>query len=508
MKVDSREREYDARMPSEPVPLEVALASRQQRFYADAGQEAFSGTVPFRLSTSRATARLVVHAAQAFAQRRGKRHVRLVDVGAGTGRLGYHARLQAPDVRLVLTDASAAMCEALRAHPQLAGATVVHAAATDFGAALACADDEALVVVGTYLLDTLPHALMEAPMGRRAFVDDSGRFTFRSAPLDAFTRAYVARLGHGRAFLPTGAFDFVRALEAQLDGPALLVLGDKVASTTSAAREGERPRLVAHGAGASVLVNLDALRGWLGWRGWTQARGGSDDFVVGATVLRGRCRLDGLFGELPHPLDVQARVTALRNAHEVLPQTRAREATALRRDDGVRDGEVPRLRRSDTSTPGTGDGARGAGALGRKAVAPRRDELVPSLLALEPDGDVLLELSDALVDVASRGVDEALRQRLAEWLLEAARTTFVLPADDVAFHAGRVLQALGFAGAAVACFSESLARHGDADVTRLFRATALLALEARARALEDVDAVLGRSPAHEQALALRAAASR
>jgi hypothetical protein len=437
-------------MPGALVPLEVALASRQQRFYADAGQAAFAGTVPFRLSTSRAMARLVVQAARVFARAQGKPLVRLVDVGAGTGRLGYHVRALDPDVHLVLTDASAAMCEALRAHPQLAGATVVHAPADALSEALAADDDEALVLVGTYLLDTLPHALVEAPSGHRAFVDDAGVFTFRPAPLDAFTRAYVARLGHGRAFVPVGSFDFIRALERSLPQPALLLLGDKMATSLDAAREGERPRLVPHGAGASVLVNLDALRGWLGWRRWTQARGGSGDYVVGATVLGGRCPTAGLFDGATHPLDAQARVTKLRHAAEV----------------------------------------------------------VRGVLALEPDGDALLELSDTLVDAASHDVDEALRQPLAEWLLETARTAFVLPADDVAFHAGRVLQVVGFAGAAVACFSESLARHGDVSVTRLFRATSLLALGALDRARDDVGVVLQREPGNAHALALREATGR
>ncbi|MCC6337173.1 MAG: hypothetical protein IT380_24665 [Myxococcales bacterium] len=437
-------------MPLPPVPLEEALAQQQRDFYAGEGQGAFAGIVPFRLSTSRAMARLVVQAARAFARTRSVKRVRLVDVGAGTGRLGYHVRALAPDVTLVLTDASESMCAALRAHPQLNGAAVVHAPANALGLALTCRPDEALVVVGTYLLDTLPHALVQAPGGERAFVDGDGASSFHPAPVDAFTRAYVARLGHGRAFLPVGAFRFLSALEHALAAPALVLLADKMATSLESAREPEHPRLVRHGAGASVLVNLDALRCWLGWRGVTQAPGGSEDLVVAASVLGGRVAVPDLFSGVVHPLDAQARVTALR----------------------------------DASDPAAG------------------------VLALEPDGDVVLELADALVAQAGRGVPDSVRADLGVWLLDAARGSFFLPADDVSFHAGRVLHRLGFAGAAVACFSESLKRHGDEVVTRVHRAASLLALDAKEQVLADVDVVLAREPEHREARALRAAATR
>lgn len=480
-------------VPSAPVPLEVALADQQHRFYAEAGPGAFAGTVPFRLSTSRAMARLVVHAAAAFAQAQGKARVRLVDVGAGSGRLGYHVRALRPDLSLVLTDASASMCQALAAHPQLHGAAVHHRPATDLGPALACAPDEALVVVGTYLLDTLPHALVQAPDGARAFVDATGALSFRQAPGDAFTRAYLRRLGEGRAFLPVGAFDLVRALERRLDGPALLLLADKMATTLSAAREGERPRLVRHGAGASVLVNFDALRAWLGWRGVAVAPGGTDDFVVASTVLKGRVPVPGMFDGVPHPLAVQARVTALR-----VPATPVAGGEVVGRGAPVAgDGAAER-----GALPEAGDAAlRGTPAAASTSVGTAAPPVVAGVLALEPDGDALLELSDVLVAHAPHVTGEA-RERLGAWLLSAAQTAFVLPADDVAFHAGRVLQALSFAGAAVACFSESLRRHGDAPVTRLFRASSLLALDATGPAREDVAAVLAVDPAHAQALAL------
>jgi precorrin-6B methylase 2 len=431
------------------VPLEQALAVRQRRFYARAGLDAFDGTVPFRLSTSRAMARVVVQAALAFAHQQGKARVRLVDVGAGTGRLGFHVLQLEPRMQVVLTDASRRLVAQWRVHPQLATAprlSFVRASAYALGAALNPAPDEALVVVGTYLLDTLPHALLEAPSGRRAFVDKAGGLTFQAARLDDFARAYLQRLGHGRAFLPVGAFAFIAALERQVRTPTLLLLADKMATTVEQAREDEQLRLVSHGAGASVLVNLEALRGWLGWRGWQQAAGGSADFVVGATVLkRGRLTLPPLF-EGPHPLDVQAQVTALRDDPHV----------------------------------------------------------VAGVLQLSPDGDVLLELAEALERQAEAIIDDGLRKQLGAWLLEAARGAFFLPADDVSFHAGRVLHRLGFAAAAVACFSQSVQCHGDLAVTRVHRARSLAALGAASAARDDLHEVLRREPRHAEALALLA----
>ncbi|MEW5738904.1 MAG: class I SAM-dependent methyltransferase [Myxococcota bacterium] len=429
------------------VSLEEALAQQQRDFYADAGQAAFAGTVPFRLSTSRAMARLVVQAARAFARALGRPRVRLVDVGAGTGRLAYHVHALAPDIALVLTDASQQMCASLRAHPQLTNASVVHAPADALSDALACAADEALVVVGAYLLDTLPHALLQAPGGQRAFVDASGELSFQAAELDGFSRSYVTRMRTGRAFLPVGAFRFLSHLEASVAAPTLVLLADKMATSLSAAREPDAPRIVRHGAGASVLVNFDALKCWLGWRGVTTAPGGTDDFVVAATVLGGRVAVPDLFQGATHPLAAQAHVTALREASDV----------------------------------------------------------ASGLLVLEPDGDVLLELADALVAQAARGVSDQVRADLGVWLLDAARGAFFLPADDVAFHAGRALHRLGFAGAAVACFSESLKKHGDEVVTRVFRAAALLELDARDEARADLDLALARDPANAQALSLRAA---
>lgn len=467
-------------------PLDEALAVQQERFYARAGLAAFAGTVPFRLSTSRATAALVAAVARRFAASLERARVHVVDVGAGTGRLGFHLlALGDPRVRVTLTDASAALVASWRAHPQLELAreqgrlAFHHARATALGPALATEPDEALVLCGTYLLDTLPHALLEAP-SRRALVDARGRLRFADAELDDFSRATLARLEaatspssgpaalarqatgtdasgtarrspRARVLLPVGGFEFLRATEAALDAPALLLLADKGSLTLEDSREPDPPRLARHGEGTSAWVNFDALRAWLGWRGWRVAPGSEPAFAIGATVLKGRVALDGLFDGVEHPLAAQRTVTALRHEGE--------------------------------------------------AGSPAADwwERVASLT---PDGDALLELADALC--AAPLPPDDLRPRIGDWLLTAVRTAFRLPADDVAFQAGRVLYRLGFAGGAAACFSHSLEQHGETTSARLNRALCLAQLGALEVAREDVALVLGAEPGHEGARRLLA----
>lgn len=455
-------------------PLDEVLAEQQERFYARAGLSAFAGTVPFRLSTSRAMAALVATAALRFAARRGRPRVRLVDVGAGTGRLGFHLlALGDPRLCVTLTDASAALVEAWRRQPQLEAALeqghlrVHHLPATALAPALVAEPDEALVLCGTYLLDTLPHALLEAP-GRQALVDDAGALHFADAPLDDFSRASLARLGHGRVLLPVGAFAFLRAAEAALKEPALVVLADKGSLTLEQSREPRAPRLARHGDGASAWVNFDALRAWLGWRGWRLAPGSEPDFVVGATVLRGRAPLDGLFEGTAHPLAAQQAVTRLRQ-------------------------EVDHVAGHPRATKGRAPSATAAGAEGT---------WWERLLALPCDGDAVLELADAMC-TAPLPPDE-LKPRLGDWLLTSVRTAFLLPADDVAFQAGRVLYRLGFAGGAAACFSHSLEQHGETTSARLNRALCLAQLGALQAARDDVQLVLRAEPGHAGATRLLA----
>lgn len=443
------------------LPFEEALEARQRRFYAEAGSRAFEGTVPFRLSTSEAMARALWAAADAFRRATGATRVRLVDLGAGTGRLVWatlrHAAAAGVPCRGVLTDASGAMLEAWRAHPQLraleaSGAVELRQVdARDAGAlspVLACAPAEALVLVGTYLLDTLPNALVsgtpEAPS--RGLLDDGGALSFEAWPeATPFVRA---QLRHGGPrFLPVGGFGLVRALEAAAPGPALLVLGDKGPLDAPSAVEGPTLRVARHGDGHSVAVNFEALAAWLGWRGWAVLPGNTPDFVVGATLLRrGGLTLAPVAQALAgreHPLAAQAAVTALRE----LPPERLHHA----------------------------------------------------LLTLEPGPDALLELADDLRRVVGELPPEA-RAAVCRWAWASLEATFWNRGDDVAFHVGTVLQRAGALEAATLAYGESLSREGPSVAAHFNRALCFLGLGQPAK--DDLEAVLRLDPAHPRAAAL------
>lgn len=440
--------------------LDQALEARQRQFYDAAGASAFHGTVPFRLSTSRAMARLVLEVGQAFARSQRRPRLRIVDLGAGSGRLVFHLAQRAPaDVTFVLVDGSAAMVESWSAHPALGRLAadgrvqLCHARAEtidSLGEILRTGPDEALLVIGTYLFDSLPHVLLEGPEGRLGSITDHGVVHFDERTNDGFLRSWAARLNHGMAFVPTGALRLLCRLEHSLTQPTLFVCADKGARSVDESREGQPLRLASHAAGASVFVNFDALRCWLGWRGWVEAAGNEPDFVIGATLLaRGTARVDELapiWSKLVHPLQAQRAVTALRQAKPAV--------------------------------------------------------LVPAVLALEPDGDVVLELADALVAAAPAPLSPELKQALGGWLLDAVRTSFHVPTDDVAFHAGRVLQRLGFAGAAASCFGHSLAHHGEHASARFNLAVCLAELGERAEAQRALHLVLASDPTHARALEL------
>jgi tetratricopeptide (TPR) repeat protein len=230
-----------------------------------------------------------------------------------------------------------------------------------------------------------------------------------------------------------------------------MLWGDKGGRALDQTREGEALRVASHQGGASVFVNFDALACWLGWRGCAEAPDNEPDFVIGATLLaRKAWRLDELIGDAlssaVHPLRAQKAVTALRGA----------EARVL----------------------------------------------ICAVLALEPDGDVLLELADSLVAAAAGAgaqLPASQRHALGAWLLDAVRSAFYLPADDVAFQAGRVLHMLGFAGAAASCFGHSLAHHHEHASARFNLAVCLAELGELTEATRALHQVLATDPTHARA---------
>lgn len=449
------------------TPFSVARADQQRAFYEAQGVRAFGAhAVPWRLSTGWSMARAVAAAGEALLATHAR--LKVVELGAGTGRLGFHvavtlAARQRP-VRVVLTEAAAGMVTEWRRHPQLAPLLedgLLEVAVVDAGDPAALAPvlethtGEALLVVGTYLFDTLPHELVELGRGtvRRGGTDEAGGLVFVDTPELALPRGVAppADAEGRRCFVPVGALGAVAALEAARPEPAWLLVADKGPLRWDEAWEDEALRLVEHGGAWSVAVNFPLLRQALAPRPWLELGGNAVDFSVHAIGLRG---------------------------------AGGAEAEALER--ALADVEHPLV------------------ALRRTVTATRSPLQLDALLALEPSGDALMHAAEALRDGAAALTDE---QRLAvgRWVLAAADNAFIVPADDVCFHAGTVLQRLGLLDAAAWAYAQALVRYGPHASTHLNLATCLLDLGRIAEAREHLAAALELEPGHPRATALLAA---
>ena len=254
------------------TPLEQsAVFSRQAEVYERLGMRAWSeGIVPWRATTCPLLAEVEAELIASFdadaraAGALGPEDVlTIVDVGAGTGRLGFQLAplLAARGVRakLVLTDVSPSNVEALASHQQLASlaaAGLVTFARFDALAPTPLGDSGATVLLAHYLFDTLPHrAFRVTPEGGfEGLVDvEQEPWAWRYQPAEV-PAALTAR-GEGTSLLPVGA---ARALTAWRDcftGPVLVLAADKGVEPRGVA---EDPLLARHES-VSAGVDFEAL---------------------------------------------------------------------------------------------------------------------------------------------------------------------------------------------------------------------------------------------------------
>ncbi len=481
-------------------PLEGSVLWRWTReFYGREGARAWTtGTVPWRITSTPLLADAFADVAAAYAadlRRAGTlapgAPLCLLDVGAGTGRLAFllARALDARGVpfRLVMTDVVGANVEAWKVHPQLA--PLAARGLLDFAVADAAkggplalelsletwqpgALPGPLVVLATYLLDTLPHALwrkrdgrleeglvtVDAPDGSHALADARWAFTF-AAPAVApapFLRAYAATLADGPFLVPVGAFDFLQAMARLGGGRALSLLADKGPRTPRQLAAVPFPGLARHGC-VSGSVNFHALKAWAGFRAWLGPREQAMDFGtvclaqgVGRRALRETCEaFDAALGD-NQPLAAQARVDALAEEEDAAPPTallQALAATHYSPDAFVR--FAPALRATAGALPGA---------------------LVP----------VLVESLDAV------------------WL-----NHFELGEDaDVAFELATVLHRAGQLSHAARYYEASVARRGAHPATCFNLALCRLDLGDSGGGRAELERVLALSPAHERARAL------
>lgn len=249
------------------------------------------------------------------------RPVHVVELGAGTGRLGHlfvrlldewqrSAGLALPPIRYVLTDLAEASLTAWQRNPRLAAG---FAAGTLDRARFDLARDEAivlaeagtrldagaagpLIVLATYVFDSLPADVFRIRDGRleEGLVDlalDRGaaphvelgcEFAPADAPygdseLDDLLAGYAARLGDAAMLFPVGAIDALRRLDRLSGGRLLILTCDKGAVDPAALHGCALPTLAVHGEAVSASLNFDALiqlvRGRGGFALTTRERG-------------------------------------------------------------------------------------------------------------------------------------------------------------------------------------------------------------------------------------------
>lgn len=442
---------------------ESAIFARQAEVYERLGMRAWSeGIVPWRATTcpllAEVEAELIaafdadVRAAGALAP---DDVLTVIDVGAGTGRLGFQLAplLAARGVhaKLVLTDVSASNVEALAAHRQLASLAADGLVTFERFDALSPAplgDSGATVLLAHYLFDTLPHRAFRVTTagGFEGLVDVQHEpWAWRYEPAEV-PEVLTAR-GDGTFLLPVGAARALTAWRDYFTGPVLVLAADKGVEPRGPT---EDPLLARHES-VSAGVDFDALASM-------------------APVFR------HLSPSTP------SNVFAL-HAFVSAP----------------------------SETPSFGDAWRSRGATNEVLGLLERFD---ALLKTDPSVDAMFEVldesradPDLLAQLASRLKESVLTSsqatHLVQLLLRAAQQHFVFRQQlDVPFTLAITAHHVGALELAVALYLLSLQESGAHDSTLLNLALAQHALGRHALACEALEVLLAHTADHPRALAL------
>ncbi len=442
---------------------ESAIFARQAEVYERLGMRAWSdGLVPWRATTCPLLAEVEAELIAAFdADVRAAGALTpddvltLIDVGAGTGRLGFHLAplLAARGVRakLVLTDVSASNVEALASHRQLASLSAagqVTFARFDALSPTPLGNSGATVLLAHYLFDTLPHRAFRVTRegGFEGLVDvEQEPWAWRYQPAEV--PASLTARGEGTFLLPVGAARALTAWRECFTGPVLVLAADKGVAPR---RPTEDPLLARHES-VSAGVDFEALASMTPGFSHLSPSTPSNVFALHAFV--------SARGETPNVGEAWSRRGA---ANEVLG--------LLERFDA--------LLKTEASV----------------------DAIFGVLDESRADPDLLAQLASRLKESS---LTPSQATHLVELLVRAAQQHFVFRQQlDVPFTLAITAHHVGALELAAALYLLSLEESGAHDSTLLNLALAQHALGRPALACEALEVLLAHTADHPRALAL------
>lgn len=430
------------------------LFTRQSAVYEALGMRAWSeGIVPWRATTCPLLADVEAEVIAAFAKDVDG-PLTIIDVGAGTGRLGFHLlpKLEARGVEasVVLADIAPSNVSALAEQPQLSALAETGRLSFELFDALSPTPRRgATVLLAHYLFDSLPHRafrVTETGDVLEGLVDVTQTpWAWRYEPTSA--RPELTGRGAGTFLIPVGAVQALAAWRSAFEGPVLVLAADKGVTPRGPA---EDPLLAQHES-VSAGVDFTALaRLPTGWEHSSPATA-SDVFALHA-----------------------------------FSTTRTPHLTAAWNERGSRNEVLQLLERFNA-------------LLAAKADA---HALLGFLETTHDDPDLLAQLSPHLRELALNEHDAG---RLVALLARAGERHFLFKQQlDVPFSLGITAHQLGALHLAVALYGRSLAENGAHPSTLLNLALAQKTLGRTEEACAALEVLLEEAPDHPRASALLA----
>lgn len=428
------------------------LFTRQHEVYEGLGMRAWSeGIVPWRATTCPLLADVEAELIAAFAEDVGE-PVTVIDVGAGTGRLGFHLvpKLEARGLKatVVLADIAPSNVRALSEQPQLAALAATGRLTFEVLDALHPTPRRgATVLLAHYLFDSLPHRAFRVTSSGEVL---EGLVDVTQTPwawrYEATNpRAELEGRGAGTFLVPVGAAQALAAWRSTFEGPLLALAADKGVTPRGPL---EDPLLAQHES-VSAGVDFTALArladGWV----HSSPASASDVFALHAFTT-----------------------------------TAAPQLMKCWRERGGRNQVLHLLERFNELL----------------AATPDAEALLGFLETTHDDPDLLAQLSPHLRELT---LDDRQAGRLVSLLARAGERHFHFKQQlDVPFSLGITAHGLGALQLAIAWYGRSLAESGAHPSTLLNLALAQKTLGRVDDACAALEVLLEAEPEHPRAKAL------